>query len=413
MIFAPLDRLEIKDPELDGRLGANRAPLNPSESIGDDDLTAARAFLNEHKATPTTQRNYTKEIERLILWSINVKKKPVSSLSSADMKEYVDFLAAPQPLEVWASKRKHPRESPEWRPFTTKEIPDPKNDKKKITVAGLSPASRLVAMASISSFFGWLVDSGYLIKNPMRQIKTKRKEIRSEEPVGASEKVERYLDEEMWAAFEEAIERLPKETEDDIDAYERAKFISALMLFLAPRASDLANGKMGDFKQKGKKWWWHVVGKGSKAADIPAVKGMIEALIRYRKHLGLPTPLPLSDDDTPLLCSLKDGTAITARHLNTILYELFESAAVILEDKAKALPPSDITGKAEYMTRAGKIRKASSHWGRHTSITFQLRSGIDRTIVQKNARHNDPRTTDKYNHEDEEHWHNEAEKLHS
>lgn len=411
--FASLDFLTIDNAELDGSHGMNRAPVNPSESIANDDLSAAKAFLREYQATPTTQRNYTKEIERLILWSIFVQAKPLSSLSSLDLKEFVAFLADPQPVEQWATKRKFPRDSLEWKPFTARLIPADKQGGESKLFAGLAASSRLVAMASLSSFFGWLVDSGYLIKNPMRQIKTTRKAIRAENPIQGKAKVSRYLDDEMWAAFQDAIEMLPKESADDLERYERAKFIAALILFLAPRASELANGKMSDFKLEGKKWWWHVVGKGSKAAQIPVVDGMKEALIRYRTHLGLPTPLPLDDDDTPLLRSLKDGSRITDRHLNTILDGLFEAAAKLLEQKAAELPVSALVEKAEYQTRAGKIRQASAHWGRHTSITFQIRSGIPRSIVQLTARHSDARTTDKYTHEDADHWHNEAQKLHA
>jgi len=182
--------------------------------------------------------------------------------------------------------------------------------------------------------------------------------------------------------------------------------------FWPTRASELAGGRMNDFRYDGELWWWHVIGKGSKAEKIPVVDDMIKALIRYRAYLGF-TPLPLDNDDSPLLRSTKNGSPITARQLNLILDKLFEAAAKLLEMKSAELPASAILGKAEYQTRAAKIRQASSHWGRHTSITFQVRSGIPKEIVQLNARHNDSRTTEGYTHEDEKHWHSEAQKLRS
>lgn len=412
IVIAPLSRISINDPDLDGSRGLNRATPNPSEPVASTDLDAAREFINTHRATPTTERNYTKEIERLILWAINVKRKAFSSLSYADMEEYIEFLDKPEPIEVWSSKRKFPRESAEWRPFVMRELSPEKDGTPPRLVAGLASSSRLTAMASLSSVFTWLVDYGYLIKNPMRQIKTKRKAVRNEQPKSAKAKVERYLDEEMWAAFLDAIEGMPRETQPDMDQYERARFIAAMMLFLAPRASELADGRMNDFRAEGGLWWWHVVGKGSKAEKIPVVDDMIRALIRYRAYLGF-TPLPLDNDDSPLLRSIKDGSPITARQLNLILDNLFEAAAKLLEMKSIELPASAILGKAEYLTRAAKIRQASSHWGRHTSITFQVRSGIPKEIVQLNARHNDSRTTEGYTHEDEKHWHSEAQKLRS
>jgi len=412
MNIAPLERLIIEDDSLDGSSGLNRAPANPSEPVVNTDLEAARLFLSQHQATATTLRNYTKEIERMILWSVNVKRKPFSSLSFTDMDDYINFLASPEPVEVWASQRKHPRESDAWRPFVASVSNESEENAPETLVAGLSASSRLTSMATLGSFFTWLVDYGYLIKNPMRQLKTKRKAVRAEKPKTDKQKVERFLDEETWAAFQDAIEMMPKGTKDETDQYERAKFLSSLMLFLAPRASELAAGKMNSFKSDGKLWWWHVVGKGSKEAKVPVVQDMLKELVRYRTYLGL-TPLPLDDDDSPLLRSIRSDESITARQLNYILDGLFESAAKLLEQKAEELPAGDVLERAAYQTRAAKVRKASSHWGRHTSITYQIRSGIPKSIVQMNARHGSSNTTDHYTHEDEEHWHKETQKLHN
>jgi len=411
MLIHPLGRLLIADPDLDGSLGLNRAPLNSSEPVVNTDIDAAMEFLRIHAATPTTQRNYTKEIERLILWSINVKKKPFSSLSYRDAEEFIGFLSNPDPVEQWASLKKFPRESSDWRPFVARKEISTHSDNKEKVVAGISPSSQLLSMAILSSFFAWLVDYNYLSKNPMRQLKVLRKAIRAKDPKAMKPKVERYLDEEMLASLHEAVEMMSKDTQSHQDQYERAVFIVALMLFLAPRAHELAAGAMNDFKADGKLWWWNVVGKGSVAAQVPVVEGMLEALIRYRTHLGL-SPLPLPDDNSPLLRSVRTGKPITTRQLNLILDELFEAAAKLLLLKADALPASDIIARAEYQTRAAKIRKASSHWGRHTSITMQIRSGIPKDIVQKNARHSDSRTTDGYTHEDQEYWHSQSQKMH-
>lgn len=40
----------------------------------------------------------------------------------------------------------------------------------------------------------------------------------------------------------------------------------------------------------------------------------------------------------------------------------------------------------------------------------KLDSGIDERFVQKDARHTDARTTQRYIHEEEERWHDEAQK---
>lgn len=414
MLIAPLERLVIPDHALDGSNGLNRAPHNPSNpTVVNTDIDAVALFLDSYKARPTTQRSYTKECERLILWAVNVKGVPLSSLSYSDMRDFMDFLKDPQPVDEWSSCKTVGRADAGWRPFIRHQVNLDEPDAEPVYSAGLAPSSRLTAFAACSAMFEWLVGYGYLIKNPMRQLKSMRKEIRADDPrLAPDRKVERYMDEEMWAAFKDAIEQIPKDTKDDEAKYERALFLSSAIFYLAPRAHELVNAKMNDFVKHSGMWWWRVFGKGMKWSEIPAVDGMIEALIRYREHLGL-SPLPMEDDGTFLVRPLKggkDGKRIGPRALNSILYELFEQAAKLLEATANA--QKSTIEKAEYETRAAKMRKASSHWGRHTSITFQVRSGIDKGIVQLNARHEDPRTTNLYVHEDLEHWHKEANKLH-
>lgn len=407
--FAPFERLVIDNPDLDGSRGFNRAPPRPGKPIANTDIDAVTEFLQAHRATPTTQRNYTKEVERLMLWCIFVKNIPISSMDYKDAQEYMDFLANPEPVEFWVSTKKFPRESDEWRPFVLKKKPPKKKGDPPSYEAGLSPASRLTTMASLGAFFTWLNEYGYTIKNPFHQIKALRKQLRGDGKITSNMKVERFLDEEMWAAFIEAIEMMPKETQAQQDQYERALFLSSMMLFLAPRASEIVNGRMRDFILRGKHWWWQTTGKGSKFAEIPVNDEMLEALIRYRTYLGK-TPLPLTNDTAPLLTSVRNGEAITTRHLNDILYALFEVAAKIL--KVKANDFADTLTKAEWLNRADKILQASAHWGRHTSITFQVRSGVPLNYVCLNARHADMKTTGLYVHEDLDHWHQQSQKLH-
>jgi site-specific recombinase XerD len=106
--------------------------------------------------------------------------------------------------------------------------------------------------------------------------------------------------------------------------------------------------------------------------------------------------VPGKKDTTPLLVSLKERRPITARRLNQILKQLFFVAADLLP------------GTAEH--KKDKLRAASAHWGRHTAITAKVDSGMGQRYVQKDARHNDPRTTQRYIHEEEERWHDEAQK---
>lgn len=381
----PLDELAIP-PELDGRTGDNRSDPARLQISAASDAEAIRCFLVEYDRSPGTLRIYQRECERLLLWSLVERGKPLSSLNRQDFEAYLNFLADPQPAALWCGPKTE-RVSEKWRPF----------------VGPLSESAVLTAMAAINSLMRYLVDAGYLLGNPLGLIRQRRRKMSADAGGGPRavvsteevEKIERFLDEQMWQAVTAAIEAMPRDAERGRDEYERARFIAATLYMLAPRAGELESHRMNSFREERGLWWWHVVGKGGKKAKVPVADDMLQALIRYRKHLGL-SAVPRRDDTTPLLVSVKDGSPITARRLNQILKKIFAAAADLL-------PP-----EAEH--KKEKLRAASAHWGRHTGITAKLDSGIDERFVQKDARHTDARTTQRYIHEEEERWHDEAQK---
>lgn len=381
----PLDFVQVP-VELDGRSGENRAPKERLQIQADTDVEAIRCFLGEYDRSPGTLRIYQRETERLLLWALVDRGKPLSSLNRQDFEGYLNFLADPQPAALWCGPKAE-RCSEAWRPF----------------VGPLSESAILTAMAAINSLMGYLTDAGYLAGNPLGLIRQRRRKMAAQAPgalltvstTAEAEKVERFLDEEMWAAVTQAIENMPRSDDQERAKYERARFIAAVLYMLAPRAGELETHRMNSFREERGRWWWYVVGKGGKKAKVPVADDMLQALIRYRKFLGLPA-VPKRTDTTPLLASLKDRQPITARRLNQILKEIFFSAAELL-------PP-------ESHHKKEKLRAASAHWGRHTGITAKIDSGIAERYVQKDARHSDSRTTRRYVHEEEERWHDEAQK---
>jgi integrase len=375
-------------PALSGAHGENRADRSRRQIDADDDAAAIACFLAEYDRSPGTARIYQRECERLMLWALHECGKPLSSLTRQDFEGYLNFLADPQPAERWCGP-KVSRASESWRPF----------------VGPLSESALLTAIAAVNSLMAYLVDAGYLAGNPLGLIRQRRRKLalQSVAPgtasvapqVEASASVERFLDADMWAAVTRAVESLPRDSAAQVDEYERLRFLCALLYLLAPRAGELESHRMNSFQEERGLWWWHVTGKGAKHARIPVPDDMIQALVRYRKHLGL-SAVPKRNDTTPLLVGLRDRSPITARRLNQILKRLFARAAALL--------PAELEHKAE------KLRSASAHWGRHTGITAKVDAGIEERYVQKDARHADRRTTQRYIHEEERRWHEEAQK---
>jgi integrase len=399
---------EFEPPEhLTGRTGVYRAPVEGLQLNAQTDLEAARCFLAEYDSSPGTYRIYHREVERLFLWAWAECGKPVSSLNRQDFEGYLNFLADPQPAEVWCGNKAR-RESDNWRPFEFRKLEETqpakpaktgKQEEEPKLQGGLQERALMAAVAAVNSMMQYLVDSCYLTGNPLGLIRQKRRKLKAQKdessPWSTDSTVERFLDADMWNAVTAAVESLPRETPRQIDEYERLRFLCACLYLLAPRAGELETQRMNSFVEEHGRWWWHVVGKGDKKAKVPVPDPMMEALIRYRKHLGL-SAVPNYKDDTPLLASVKDRSPITARRLNQVLKALFARAALLL--------PSHLDHKAE------KLLKASAHWGRHTGITAKVNAGMSARYVQKDARHSDARTTAMYVHEEDAAWHDEAQK---
>src|SRR2546422_4947169 len=116
--------------------------------------------------------------------------------------------------------------------------------------------------------------------------------------------IERFLDQKTWQFLLAHIQDLPHETPRQNEERERIQFLFSLLYLLGPRLSEVASHTMGSFFERRGKWWWRVIGKGNKLATVPVPAEAMDALSRYRIHLGLPA-LPTPSDETPLILSVK------------------------------------------------------------------------------------------------------------
>lgn len=91
---------------------------------------------------------------------------------------------------------------------------------------------------------------------------------------------------------------------------------------------------------------------------------------RYRAFHGL-SPLPAPNEATPLIMSLGGDRerCLTPTAIYLIMKNVFVQAA-------EALASADPAG-------ADKLRRASTHWLRHTAATHQADAGNDLRFMQK------------------------------
>lgn len=366
----PLERFPLSG-ELNGRWGRNRGN-GGSQISAETDLEAIQTWLAEFKDSPHTWRNYRKEVERLLLWSLLERGKPFSSLTREDLAAFEVFLTNPSPWEHWCGPRA-PRKSAQWRPFQ----------------GPLSGNSCRQALIIINALFTYLVDAGYLAGNPLAL--RRRRSTSTIKP----ETVERFLDSALWQHVLSFVETLPVETSRQQVVYERVRYLLTLLYLLGPRVSEVASHTMGSFIEVRGKWWWRVTGKGGKNARIPVNQEMLAALVRYRTFYGLPA-LPLPQEETPLILNLRGNRGIGANMVYRIVKAVMQEAAKEL----MTIQPH----------QASKLHKASTHWLRHTAITHQADAGIELRYLNKSARHAKLETTAIYLHADEENWHEAMEK---
>lgn len=189
-VLVPLDGIRLP-AELDGSQGINRAE-SFSLIYARNDLEAVQAYLVKFTSQPHTFRAYKKELERLLLWAIYKRHRPLSSLLVDDCELYKLFLATPD--SEWIGPRTK-RWSPRWKPFE----------------GALSPASQQHAVTVIRGFFSWLQDVRYLAGNPWIAVANPRKERPLE-----SMQIEKALPDELWSALsrkggylDQAIANLP------------------------------------------------------------------------------------------------------------------------------------------------------------------------------------------------------------
>ncbi|MDQ7073706.1 MAG: tyrosine-type recombinase/integrase [Gammaproteobacteria bacterium] len=363
----PLESLQLPKA-LDGSEGSNRSP-GAALIEASTDLQAIQTWLMEYQGSPHTLRNYRREVERLLLWGLRERGKPLSSLIREDFLAYQNFLADPQPIKLWVGARK-PRFSPDWRPFQ----------------GALHAVSIRQALVIINSLLTYLVHAGYLTANPLALMR-RRTQFN---PTTPKNSVERFLDQESWQKVLEQIDFLPRDSKRQEAHYQRVKFLFTLLYLLGPRVSEVSNHNMGSFIESRGNWWWRVTGKGNKTAQIPVNDEMLSALANYRTYLQK-SPLPAPSDATPIALSLGGKKGIGAN----MVYRIVKK---VMLDTAEQI-------QAEFPHKAEKLRLASTHWLRHTSITHQADAGIELRYLNKNARHAKLETTAIYLHSEDAAWH--------
>lgn len=338
-----------------------------------DDLRAVARWLARHKDSPHTLAAYRTHIERFLLFLGRERGKALSAASPEDLNAFDDLLQAPQRWPHWYAEAPFERTDPRWRPLTRP----------------LTGRSRYYAVAVVSRCYRWLVQVGYLRRNPVAASSAQTR-APQRSPVQ-----ERYLDAELWHALQATIAALPQATAAQRARYHRARWVFSALYATLARASELTAARMGDLypvrRPGGTQWWWRVHGKHRRAQDdadeVPVPRALIDELAVYRRHLGLPAQ-PEPGEQTPLVVGLyprRDGWRPLHR---STLHRLVKAVTHAAAERLEAEDPDG----------AERLRRASAHWLRHTGITHRLDAGWTLKDLQPVSRHADLRSLGVYAH---------------
>jgi site-specific recombinase XerD len=362
--IVPWERLQVPG-QLDGSRGAFRAPRESCVLAADDDYQAVQAWLGLHESD-ATRRTYRKEAERLILWAIVERNKPLSSLTTEDAVAYRAFLRHPAPRVQWTGPPR-PRSSVEWRPFA----------------GALSPRSVAHALSVLGALFRWLIEQRYLLANPFAGIK-----VRGGGRAGALDASRSFTASE-WTWIRTVADALEWSHGWSAPAAQRLRFTLDFGYACGLRGGELVGQTLGQIQTDARgDHWLALVGKGGKSGRVALPSLARDALDTYLVQRGLPTTRSRWDPSTPILASLaEDNAAITAARMRVVLRGFFETAARALHTDSPAT--------------AQKLRRASPHWLRHTHATHALDGGAELVTVRDNLRHASISTTSTYLHGDD------------
>jgi site-specific recombinase XerD len=365
----PWETLNVPE-SLDGSHGRFRAPVRSCLLNAETDYEAVHAWLDLHEA-PETARAYRKEAERLLLWAIVERQRPLSSLTTDDAVAYRTFLRHPTPRERWVGPAR-PRESVEWRPF----------------VHGLSSESIAYALTVLRALFRWLVEQRYVLANPFAGLKVRG--------VGRSTHfdADHCLTQSQWEIARTVAGQLELVHGWSAAAAQRLRFILDFAFATGLRAHELVESKLGDVREdENGDVWLNVVGKGQKKAKVALPPLAVRALEKHLLERGLPVAQARWPRSVKLIGTLSAETSaensagITATRLRQVMSRFFAKVAKSVGDEDGVL--------------ADALRRVSPHWLRHAHATHALEDGVDLVCVRDNLRHASISTTSRYLHADD------------
>jgi len=368
-------------PELDKIFSSNEPWWLEQFNWGKIFLT----YIGRNKSAHTYER-FRNDVERFLLWSFIVKKKPIDQLRKSDLLEYADFCWQPPVDWIGTSNQErfkitngYSAANELWFPY---KIQAPKSlksqfviDKKKYRPSQQTLSSMFTA---IIVFYNYLMAEDFCIGNPAQIAKKDCRHFIIDSQV---KEIKRLTGSQWQFVLDTAVEMA-----DENPVFERNLFVIASLKTLFLRISELSerpnwSPTMGHFWQDDdENWWLKIFGKSRKLRDITVPIDFLPFLERYRASRGL-LGLPASNENSILVEKVRGQGGMTSRHLRRIVQSVFDQA-------------HDNMRRSEGENKALKLKEASAHWLRHTGASMEIERGRPLKDISEDLGHASMATTD-------------------
>ena len=373
--IAPLGTFQLP-AWLAGTDGINRGPSFCFISARND-LEAIQRFLSRYTGQTHTQRAYTKELERFILWCALVACKPMSSLLVDDCEAYKNFLIAPLaefcgPRTVKTSKR--------WKPFAEERM---------------SAASQKQALLVLRAAFDWFVKVRYLAGSPWAAVNDP-KVVQQVETMD----IDRALPKDLWDVVIGVLADRAAVPENQQDRVALAAIL--LMGDSGLRRAEAASARRGTLiksRHGTTVWTLEVLGKRNKMRKVPVSPRTIAALRAHWRDRDADFDSQMND--LPLLAPIVvPGTErALARHIDigikgynpNSLYDLITSALRRVSKHGGALAPQYAASLTPQ--HLAQLAVTSPHAFRHTFGTLAVEQDMPIVVAQEILGHASASTT--------------------
>ncbi len=362
-IIVPLERFD-SPRHLDGSLGNNRADTARCKLMAANDQQALEAWLRLRVEGSHTRRAYRKEAERFLLWAVVGRGKALSSLDGDDCVTYRDFLAAPG--LAWTGPRHAERWSSAWRPFE----------------GPLAPRSAATAITVVRTLCEWLVRRRYLDTNPWDDV--------PQRPDAPAMPQLRALSQRQWQSLQSWLDAQPR-----CPAHCRLRLLLSVAYSTGMRLAELAAARVEWLRHEPLDdgtlaWSLMVLGKRAKWREVPLPGTTVETLRENFSSRGLNPDLLSNPLQTPLIGQLPgrflrdsgESPGLSPARIYEVLVDAFKCCADDLENTD---PPG-----------AERIRRATTHWLRHTHGSHAAARGVPQEVLQANLGHQSLATTSIY-----------------